>query len=163
MAGRDGLVKIHVDLPNHPATGGESMWAKPIADDLYRLENVPFYAYGLNYLDVVKAVPQTTEAVPEIVAVVRPSGHTTLRCFFDASVERERQAALLEELTKFGAGYERATATLVAIDISAAGSYGEVYDQLDKWERAGLLYFETCEQRADGSFDEEKASGASSK
>ena len=39
-----GLVKIHVDLPNHWATGGESMWATPLGFDLYRIENVPFYA-----------------------------------------------------------------------------------------------------------------------
>lgn len=160
MTDRDGLVKIHVDLPNHRATGGESLWAKPIADNLYRIENVPFFAFGLNYLDVVKAVPQTTETIPEIVSVVRPSGHTTLRCYFDASVERERQAALLDELTAFGAAYERATATFVAIDIAADGSYGEVYDQLDEWEHAGLLNFETCEQRADGSFDDENPSSA---
>src|SRR5262249_4817112 len=79
----DELTKVHVELPNHGATGGESLWAKPLGDDLYQLDNVPFHAYGLNYGDVVRATEDSPELKPEIREVVRPSGHQTIRVFFE--------------------------------------------------------------------------------
>lgn len=34
------LTKLHIDLPNHWATGGESLWARSLGDDLYEeIEN----------------------------------------------------------------------------------------------------------------------------
>jgi hypothetical protein len=38
----ENLVKLHIDLPNHWAIGGESMWATPLENDHYQLENVLF-------------------------------------------------------------------------------------------------------------------------
>jgi hypothetical protein len=34
---REGLLKVYVDLPNHWYTGGESLWAKSLGDDLYEM------------------------------------------------------------------------------------------------------------------------------
>jgi hypothetical protein len=34
----DELTKVHVDLPNHWGTGGESLWARHLGGDLYHLE-----------------------------------------------------------------------------------------------------------------------------
>ena len=102
------LCKVHVDLPNHWAIGGESLWATELGNDLYRLENVPFHAYGLNFLDVVRATPDTDDAIPEIREVVEPSGRKTVRVMFEDAVDRERQAELLDGLAEFEASYERA-------------------------------------------------------
>ena len=108
----DNLEKLHIDLPNHWAIGGESLWATPLGDDLYRIENVPFFAYGLNFLDVVLATSDSDELKPEIRKVVTPSGRRTYRVMFDSSVEREKQVELLEILEQFEASYERATALM---------------------------------------------------
>ncbi len=150
----DKLTKVHIDLPNHWAIGGESMWAKPIADDRYRLENVPFYAYGLNFHDIVRATADAPDTILEIREVVRPSGHHTFRCFFDAEISREQQLDYFDVLRPFGATVERADERLVALDLEPDGSYNDVYDQLMEWEAASVLSFETCEQRTDGSFDD---------
>ncbi len=148
------LTKLHIDLPQHWGTGGESLWAEELGSDLYRIRNVPFFAYGLNFYDVVRATAESPELKPEIREVVEPSGHKTLRILFPKSVASDEQVKLLDNLEKFKAGYERATATHVAIDIEPDGSYNDVYDQLQEWEEAGLLSFETCEARIDGSFDD---------
>jgi hypothetical protein len=92
------LVKVNVDLPNHWATGGESMWARPLGDDLYELQNVPFYAYGLNYLDIVYAVAASPDLKPEIQSVRRPSGHRTLHVMVGECVPEDQQAPLLQRL-----------------------------------------------------------------
>jgi hypothetical protein len=109
----------------------------------------------------VRATPDSPDLKPEIREVVEPSGHKTLRLLFPRSVERDEQVRMLDNLKKHKAYYERATATLVAIDIEPDGSYSEVYDQLRSWEDAGLLSFETCEAKIDGSFDELMEDGQS--
>lgn len=48
---KEELAKIYIDLLNHWAIGGECLWATPLGNNLYRIENVPFYAYGLSFKD----------------------------------------------------------------------------------------------------------------
>jgi hypothetical protein len=55
---QDSITKLYIDLPNQGGTGGpggESVWALHLGDDLYGIRNVPFFAYGINWGDVVKA------------------------------------------------------------------------------------------------------------
>jgi len=150
----ENLEKIHIDLPNHWAAGGESMWATPLGNDLYRIENVPFFAYGLNFFDVVHATPDSEDQIPEIRKVVNPSGRRTYRVMFNKDVSREKQVELLESLEQYDASYERADKINVAIDIKPTGDHIAVYDQLDVFETQNYLSFETCEARVEGSFDD---------
>ena len=150
----EGLEKIHIDLPNHWAIGGESLWATPLGNDLYRIENVPFFAYGVNFLDVVSATAESDDLIPEVRKVVEPSGHRTYRVMFNKEVSREKQVELLETLEKYDASYERADTRNIAIDIKPSGDRVAVFDQLDEYEGAGFLSFETCEARVEGSFDD---------
>lgn len=55
MTDEEKLTKIHVDLPNHWATSGESLWVVEIGPDHYEIRNLPVYAYSLNLADVVEA------------------------------------------------------------------------------------------------------------
>ena len=73
MAETEELTKIHIDLGDNPESGGEAMWAKALGDDLYELRNSPFFAYDLNFLDIVRAIPQRPDLKPSIKAVVRRS------------------------------------------------------------------------------------------
>jgi hypothetical protein len=130
------------------------MWATPLENDLFRIENVPFFAYGLNFHDVVNATSETEEVNPEIRFVVSTSGHRTYRIMFDKELSREKQVELLDSLEVHGATYERANGKDVAIDIKPQGDYLAVYDQLDEYEASELLSFETCEARAESSFDD---------
>ena len=130
------------------------MWAESLGQDLYRIRNVPFFAYGINFHDVVRATADSPELKPEIREVVEPSGHRTLRIIFAGDIDPAKQVALLDKLKRFKATYERADETNVAVDIEPDGSYNDVFDQLDEWEKASLLSFETCEARLEGSFDE---------
>jgi len=150
----DSLVKVHIDLPNHWAIGGESLWATPLGNDLFRIENVPFFAYGLNFLDIVHATPDSDGLVFEIRKVVTPSGRRTYRAKFKKEVVREKQVELLASLEVFGAKYERADSRNVAIDIEPTGDHLAVFKQLETYELDGYLAFETCEARAEGSFDD---------
>lgn len=145
------LVKVHIDLPNHWAVGGESMWAEPLGGDLYRIENVPFYAYGLNFKDIVSARRNSEDEILEIKEVVKPGGHKTFRVNFKKAIDHEQQVEILDSL---GVGYERAYEYYVALDLETDKDYNAIYDQLERLEEKEILIFETCGARIPGSFDD---------
>lgn len=149
----ESLEKIHIDLPNHWAIGGESLWATPIGNDLYKIENIPFYAYGLNFHDVVRATPDSEEFIPEIREVVKVSGHKTFRVFFKKHIDRVQQEKILDTLSEFTISYERCNKIYFSLDMQPSGDYQKVFDRLDELEKENVLGFETCQERISGSFD----------
>jgi hypothetical protein len=151
----DELTKVHVDLPNHWATGGESLWARPLGGDLYELDNVPFYAYGLNYRDVVRATSDSPDLKPEVCEVVRPSGHATIRVSFGKHVPEERMLERLASLKSLATSFERATERYFALDLEPEANIAQVRAALDTWEQSGEADYETCEARVTGSFDDQ--------
>ena len=153
MASDAKLTKIHVELPNNPGMGGESMWAVDLGDDLYELRNVAFHAYDLNFGDIVRATADSPALKPQIRNVERRSGHRTLRVFFDESVTEERMLELLGSLALLSASFERATERYFALDLEPEADVAKVRAILDKWERQGWSAYETCEARVPGSFD----------
>lgn len=148
------LTKVYIDLPHHWGTGGESLWAEDLGGDLFRVRNVPFCAYGINFRDVVRATADGPGLKPEVREIVERSGHRTLRVFFDDSYPEDSRVGLLKQLNSHQAFFECATSRYFAIDIEPQGSYEKVCDQLWAWENAGFLSYETCEARVPGSFDD---------
>jgi hypothetical protein len=65
------------------------------------LANVPFWAYGLNYKDLVRATPDP-DGILMIREVVEPSGHRTVRVMFAVSVDNERQGELFDQIHRKG-------------------------------------------------------------
>ena len=153
MSQNEELTKVVVDLPNHWGTGGESIWAKALGADLYEIRNVPFYAYGLNFADVVRAIEPAPDKKPVIAELVRASGHRTLRVSFCDSFEESDRPDLLRSLNELQAHFETADAKFFAIDVEPEGNYRAVCDRLARWEAQGILEYETCEPRVAGSFD----------
>ncbi|MEO1037486.1 MAG: DUF4265 domain-containing protein [Pseudomonadota bacterium] len=96
----------------------ETPWATPVGDDLYRVENSPFYAYEVSWLDIVRAPYSEEEERPLFSEVVEKSGHKTIRVIFDPPVEDGNESdAVLRELVEIGCTYEGATRSYICIDI----------------------------------------------
>ncbi len=55
----------------------ESMWASPAGAGQLRLENIPFYVYGVSYRDVASVLVE--EGLPLFQEVVERGGHSTYR------------------------------------------------------------------------------------
>jgi hypothetical protein len=142
------LTKIVVELPNHWAgRGTETLWARKVEADLFVIESIPFFAYGLDYRDVVRADPVVRE-------IVRPSGHTTLRVVFRRDDEpRAGRRGLLAELSPFKVSFESWDDAFFALDVAPDGDVDAVIDLLSRLEKRDVLGFETCEARVRGSFD----------
>lgn len=148
----DNLTKVCIDLPNHWWLKGESFWAKALGNDLFEIQNVPFCAYGLNCGDIVRAIASAPNLKPEIKEVVTRSGNETLRVSF--VIEKEQQGPCIEAIEARGAWVERANSKFIAINIPPSADIDDVRDYLDEQEASGTLYYETCEERVAGSFDD---------
>jgi hypothetical protein len=158
----DGLTKVHIDLPNHWAAGGESIWARDLGGARYRIENVPFYAYNLNFYDVVEARALGPELKPSVMRVLERSGHQTVRVNFDGAVTEGDQIDRLNSLADLHVSYERCNRRYFALDLEPEASLDLVRSRLDQWETEGVLGYETCEARIPGSFDAEPSDDDSS-
>lgn len=148
------LTKLHVALPNHRFLDGESFWAQPLGNDLYELRNVPFAAYGLNYLDVVHATSDSNPRhKPEIDRVVRRSGRTTFRLLFLGTPSPQQQHKFLAPLRALGISGERGGKFFYAMDVSPQIDQTNVLRHLDALRDAGVVLYESCQEITPGSFD----------
>jgi hypothetical protein len=154
------LTKILVEFEYHwSEIAAESFWAQPLGNDRYELRNVPFYAYGLNYGDIVVATKQPTDELPVIERVERSSGHQTFRIVPADDVDTVALLAALDALEAIGVGVERASPKLMALDIAPDVDSDVVFDRLEELEADGMLEFETCERQVDDGFGSERTNG----
>lgn len=142
----ENLVKIFFELQQdedgYPPVTCESVWATPVAQDLYRLGNIPFFARGVAYEDVVSAVRKDDGSLG-FVEVVRSSGHSTLRVI---AYEESDAPVLRRKLEELGCDTEQShIPNLFAVDIPPSVSLEAVKHLLDtdtaseRWE-----YEEAC-------------------
>jgi len=143
---QEELTKVHIDLPNNPHTGGEAMWAKALGDDLYELRNNPFFAYGLNFLDVVHAVSLTPDLKPSVLKVVRRSGHRTIWVTFTDSDHGDARAQRLTLLNQWRGFHEGLDGTYFVIDVEPEGDFAAVLGQLARWREEAILTYHTGQE-----------------
>ncbi|MGF1632175.1 MAG: DUF4265 domain-containing protein [Kiloniellaceae bacterium] len=145
----DDLVKI--EFRGTGETGEaevETLWATPLGDDLYRLENSPCFAYGVSLLDTVRA-RSAANGLPVFEAVVKKSGNRTVRVILDPPAEAGNSSAgMLDELVALGASYEGASRKYMAVNIGPEVDLERVCrfltEEAVQWEHADPTYEALC-------------------
>lgn len=89
------VFKLEKDEEDYPPADYESLWAIPLEEGLFQLDNIPFFAQEVALGDVVSAVSEGGEL--RFQKVVRPSGHSTLRLIIYDQGEVPAVRKLLEE------------------------------------------------------------------
>lgn len=141
-----GMTKIRLVGPG--ASDSETLWATPLGTDLYRLENSPFFAYGVSWQDVVEARRPAELEMPEFVRRVRRSGNRTLRVIFENSRLAEPTAqTVLQQLQKMGCSYEGMQPRFATVNVPPEAHLEEVTGYLTtqpqlQWEYADPTYDE---------------------
>lgn len=141
---REQYVKVVVNLPasDWHSHALETLWAEPLGGDRYRVQNVPFYAYGLSFDDVVNARQIGGQLF--VQDVVERGGHSTYRVFLSQGVKRDevRFRESWRPLEEIGATYEQANDRLLAIDVPGSTDIYRAYELLQGGEGAGVWDFE---------------------
>lgn len=125
----------------------ETLWATPIESNLYRLDNSPFFAYGVSWMDVVEAGPGEN-GVLEFVRCVKKSDNRTIRIIFQQYKSTDREAGLvLQRVLDLGCTYEGMPPKLISINVPPQVRLGDVTDFLKR--QNGLQW-----EYADPTFDQ---------
>lgn len=91
---------------------------------------------------------------PQVFAVVRRSGHQTLRVFFDEATDEYERIRTLDDLARFGVTYEGCSPRYFALDVPPERSVAELRAHLERLGQEHILEYETTEARVPGSFDD---------
>lgn len=140
-----GLAKIRFPLPPEDEAAGveaENLWAAALGDGRYRIDNIPFYAYGISLDDIVRAVEVGGRLV--FSEVVSRGGHSTYRVLVSDTkgVDDAAFKRLWLVLETSGCAREVAKSRWVAIDVPPAADIFSVYDILESGEAEGIWTFE---------------------
>ncbi len=138
----DGMVKLRLSNADGDI---ETLWASPLGNHLYRLENSPGYAYRVSRQDVVEARAPSPGDVPQLVRVVQKSGHRTIRIILKPpSNESAESQAVLDRLSELGCSYEGANRSYIAVDLPPSVDLQEIRGFLiatgQQWEHADPTY-----------------------
>jgi hypothetical protein len=139
--------KVFFRVPNEDGTAEvESLWAQDLGNDRFRLDNCPFFAYGVSLHDIVLAPPDS-EGLPTFESVLSKSGNRTIRIIFDEPAEDGSSSkAILDHLVSLGCGYEGANRRYIAVNIPSSVELSTVRNYLAEqhaeWEHADPTYDE---------------------
>ncbi len=126
-----------------PPYDSESIWAIPLGAGRFRLDNIPFFAKGVAYGDVVHATTRGVTSKLVVDSVLSRSGHSTYRVTPVSDDKKPRFEDALTHLVKLGCQIERFQNDLiVAVDIPPGVPVQSVYSFLETQEDYGVLDFE---------------------
>lgn len=120
----------------------ENIWAERVGHNSYRIDNIPFYVYGISLDDVVRAIERDGHTVFE--AVLLHGGHSTYRVLVqdDAGFESPAFQSRQELLRQLGCSFEVAKRRWIAIDVPPKTDIFAVYKELEQGEQQGVWTFE---------------------
>jgi Domain of unknown function (DUF4265) len=135
--------KLDIDEDGWPPAESEGLWAEPLSDDTYRVDNTPWFVRNLATGDVVRALAGS-DGVLWAIERVTWSGHCTIRVIPRASgpLLGDRQA-VLDAFIPFGVtgeGIEQYG--MVALDVPPEADARKVKALLVAGENDGRWHFE---------------------
>jgi hypothetical protein len=124
------VFKLEKDEDDYPPADYESVWALPVGEGLFQIDNIPFFATEIAIGDVVSAIHDGGEL--RFQKVVQPSGHSTLRLIIYDKSEVPTVRRLLEERGCTSEGSH--IPGLISVDVPPSVSLAELRAMLDEGE-----------------------------
>lgn len=119
----------------------ERLWVSRIAETVFRLENSPFYAYGLSFGDYV--IARNVDGVLTFEKASRSGGHSTYRIIAAPSTDLEKFSDELKlQLRAFGCSFEGNGRGVFSIDVPPAADVEGLYCWLSAGETEAKWSFE---------------------
>lgn len=138
-------VKVAFEIQNDDGSMEvETLWAEPLGEQVYRIDNSPFYVYSVLWRDEVLA-PPSAEGLPTFQRVVSKSGNRTVRVRLDPPYEEGNESAKeMQDLVAIGCSFEGSRNRLMSVNIPPELSLNAVRDHLIshglEWEHADPTY-----------------------
>ncbi|WFU15946.1 DUF4265 domain-containing protein [Bradyrhizobium sp. CB3481] len=149
---KNSLIKVRfeLDASEWHGHGTETLWAMPMPGSEwpnFQINNSPFFATGINYLDVVAAKPTGHDQIFDFVTVTERSGHSTYMLLMQLA--EARTGVYWGMLERMGCSYESAQISLsigerllYSVDVPPTADIYEVYEMLERGENEGVWLFQ---------------------
>lgn len=100
------MVKVVFDLPDRDEHGisTESVWAEMLPGNRCRILNIPFFAEGVSYGDIVFVRKRDGFLVYEETSIA--AGHSTYRMLIDSDLSKSDLEACMAPFKALGCGFE---------------------------------------------------------
>ncbi len=140
----ENLVKIWFPLPKSDwhKVSCESMWAKSLDNWDFQIENSPMHAYGVSYLDIIKA-SLWEDGLLFFRSISEKSRHSTYRIISLDHRYDNIFKKYWESIGTLWCTFESNTEKwLFSVDVPPETNIEKVYELLNKWEKDGIWNFE---------------------
>jgi Domain of unknown function (DUF4265) len=142
-----GLVKIELPLLGAARESGyesESLWAEPLGGNLYRVWNLPVFAYNVDMRAVVECREPPEGGLPVVTRVVEPGDCFVIRLFFSEAATEEQIQTVLDVLSARRALFEKANLRHWAVGLRTAADFDWVGPALEPHVQSGIVSFESA-------------------
>jgi hypothetical protein len=121
------VVALEKDEDDYPPADYENLWAVPVGQGLFRIDNIPFFAQSIALGDIVAASPE--EGFLHFKEVVQPSGHSTVRLIIYDKAEVPK---VIEHFKQLGCESEGSHIPgLIAFDVPPSVSWTVIQRELE--------------------------------
>ncbi|CAI8814425.1 DUF4265 domain-containing protein [Pseudomonas zeae] len=128
---------------DYPPVSAESLWGNQEGENTYKMDNTPYYVFGVSQGDWILARGGDGELIA--VSVIKQGGHSTVRVF--ASDQKEK-SEIIDKLQQMGAGCSSTPElSLFTVDIPTGCDFFEVDEYLSSIANGdNIAYEDACLQ-----------------
>ena len=127
-------VKIAIIQGDHV----ETLWAEPLPDGHYRIDNIPFEIFNISLGDVLVGSERNDMLYAD--ALYEKSGNQTVRIKVPDGLSSPTGVSVIQALDGFGATYETYGDTVLSANVPPAVDFEEVRLKLTLLERDGIKF-----------------------
>ncbi len=111
---------------NYPPVSEESIWGVDLGNNLFKINNIPFYTKDVSFDDTVSVID--IDGALHYKKTIKSSGNSTIRIIFFDEKEIEDY---INAIQKMGCEYEKFSSTFIAINIPITTNLEIVLDYLE--------------------------------
>lgn len=138
-------VKIRITLPlcDWHDYSAETLWATPIGNNEYILDNSPLFANELSYMDTIYAETENENDFPEFKYVTKRGGHSTYRVILENTTTLEKFNEYIKSLNDIGCTFEGFKERQYALDVPPETDINKAFELLQIGENDVVWFFES--------------------
>ncbi len=137
------MFRLQKDADGYPPDDWESLWAYEVEPGLYSIDNVPFFARGISWGDVVSVERRGDEL--HFKEIVRPSDHSVIRVIV---YDKSKVGEMHDKLKEMKCDTEQShLASLLTVDCPPTSDLRKVLDFLNEGEADGRWTYEEASIR----------------
>ena len=135
--------KLNQDMEDYPPLEFESLWGIQIKPNTYKVDNIPYYIYGISKGDIILAI-ESNKQIHASYLLYR-GGHSTLRVFAENKSDRIK---IINYAKKNGAQCTSQNgSSLLAIDIPPSIDFHKIDAfLLNQSDNKTIAYEDACLQ-----------------